>query len=549
MTVVDLEPRIARYNDPVPREEAEALAAKVMAAAADVAKQEAVFLELVGEFDAIKGSAWWDGIGSTAQWLSWACSIAPGTAREHVRVARALRRMPTARQAFATGELTYSKVRELTRVVDQLDEDTKQEPQPQPEPQPEQPQPEQSQTEQSQTEQSQTEQPPMKEEALVEFARACTASQLARSVSGWRVAKGTSKIRRKKQRVAWVVQEDGNVHFTAVLPPEEAASLIAAVQAASDAISDDESGLRPDNQPGQEKVDDGNAEETPEQRLHRTRAEGLVEIATCYLNTRAEDRSGEDRTMVVLEVSADALREDAPERSRGNAEERPLIPTCRVRNSAAIEADDARQALCDSTVVGIITDQKGMPLAVGREQRLVTKHQRRALMIRDGRCQFPGCLRTRRLKAHHVISWLNGGPTDLDNLVLLCQRHHTRVHEDGIVITACDEPDCAIGWTFTRRDGSTIAPTVTGLDAPSPWRPGRGAFRAENDELVAQWEAQQESLRQQVDSLRAAYQHVHDTGHPDARKVFPVGGGEGFNIYNCVDALFHFTDPHPVTAA
>lgn len=533
MTVVDLEPRLERYNDPVPREEAEALAAKVMAAAADVAKQEAVFLELVGEFDAIRGSAWWDGIGSTAQWLSWACSIAPGTAREHVRVARALRRMPTAREAFVVGELTYSKVRELTRVVDQLDEDARQDQQPDP---------------------SRSEQPQMNEEALVEFARACTASQLARSISGWRAAKGTSRMRRKRQRVAWVVQEDGNVHFTAVLPPEEAASLIAAVQAASDAIADDETRTGP-HVPSDADADgvavdaDADPKESPEQRLHRTRVEGLVEIATCYLNSRPEDRSGEDRTMVVVEVNADALRQEEPERSRGNVEERPLIPTCRVRNSAAIEADDARRALCDSTVLGIITDTKGMPLAVGREQRLVTRHQRRALLVRDGKCQFPGCLRTRRLKAHHLISWLNGGPTDLDNLILLCQRHHTRVHEDGITITACTEPDCGIPWKFTRRDSTTIAPTVTGLGAPSPWRPGRGAFRAENDELDEVWQAEQAALRRQVDSLRAAYQHLHDTGQSDARKVFPVGGGEGFNIYNCVDALFHFTDPRPVTAA
>lgn len=100
MTVVDLEPRIDQertYNDPVPEQVAEELGARIMAAAGDVARQEAVFLELVGEFDAIGAVAWWSGIQSTAHWLSWACSIAPGTAREHVRVARALRRMPTTR--------------------------------------------------------------------------------------------------------------------------------------------------------------------------------------------------------------------------------------------------------------------------------------------------------------------------------------------------------------------------------------------------------------------------------------------------------------------
>lgn len=123
MTVVDLDPGVGRdrrSSDPVPERVAEELGARIMAAAGDVARQESVFLELVGEFDAVGAVAWWAGIRSTAHWLSWACSIAAGTAREHVRVARALRRMPATREAFALGELTYSKVREITRVVDEL---------------------------------------------------------------------------------------------------------------------------------------------------------------------------------------------------------------------------------------------------------------------------------------------------------------------------------------------------------------------------------------------------------------------------------------------
>ena len=70
----------------------------------------------------------------------------------------------------------------------------------------------------------------------------------------------------------------------------------------------------------------------------------------------------------------------------------------------------------------------------GRTKRLVSTAQRRALMIRDhGMCQYPGCHQTRHLKAHHLIPWILGGRTDLENLILLCQWHHTAVHEGGII--------------------------------------------------------------------------------------------------------------------
>jgi predicted restriction endonuclease len=77
----------------------------------------------------------------------------------------------------------------------------------------------------------------------------------------------------------------------------------------------------------------------------------------------------------------------------------------------------------------------GKVLALGRTRRLVSKALRRALLIRDRMCCYPGCHQTRHLKAHHVVPWILGGRTDLDNLILLCQWHHTAVHEGGITIT------------------------------------------------------------------------------------------------------------------
>ena len=74
------------------------------------------FLVLLGDFDARRGWASWE-MGSCAQWLSWKCQMSSGTAREHVRVARALRDLPVIRGRFAAGRLSYAKVRALTRIA------------------------------------------------------------------------------------------------------------------------------------------------------------------------------------------------------------------------------------------------------------------------------------------------------------------------------------------------------------------------------------------------------------------------------------------------
>jgi Domain of unknown function (DUF222) len=104
------------------RAHADALAGRICAAAAEAARSEYLLLELLGEFDAMNAIRYWRDFKSLAHWLSWCCSMTPGVAREHVRVAKALRRMPTIAGLFREARLSYSKVREVTRVVDVVDE-------------------------------------------------------------------------------------------------------------------------------------------------------------------------------------------------------------------------------------------------------------------------------------------------------------------------------------------------------------------------------------------------------------------------------------------
>jgi len=97
-----------------------------------------------------------------------------------------------------------------------------------------------------------------------------------------------------------------------------------------------------------------------------------------------------------------------------------------------INVDDVRRLLCDCSVSRVLTGPRGEVLDVGRSRRTVPPPMRRALVVRDDGCRFPGCNRPSGwCDAHHVVHWSAGGPTVLDNLVLLCDRHHHVVHEPG----------------------------------------------------------------------------------------------------------------------
>ncbi|HEY3260315.1 MAG TPA: DUF222 domain-containing protein [Pseudonocardiaceae bacterium] len=102
-----------------------------------------------------------------------------------------------------------------------------------------------------------------------------------------------------------------------------------------------------------------------------------------------------------------------------------------------LDAASARRIACDCKLVPVVLGANSEPLDIGRSSYTVSTAQRRALIVRDGGCAFPGCDRPHRwCHAHHVTHWADGGATALDNLVLLCGRHHRLVHHS--------EWECAI---------------------------------------------------------------------------------------------------------
>jgi hypothetical protein len=119
---------------------------------------------------------------------------------------------------------------------------------------------------------------------------------------------------------------------------------------------------------------------------------------------------------------------------------------------ATISAARARWLACDGGITRIVFGPDGVPLDLGREQRVVSAHLRKAVENRDRGCVFTGCgAPTYWCDVHHLLEWINGGQTTLANSALLCERHHTKVHH-GFRVER--QPDGR--WRTWRPDGTEI---------------------------------------------------------------------------------------------
>jgi len=392
--------------------EIESLAAQINAGSAR-------WLELVAEFDRRTG---WGGTGcrSTAEWVAWRCALTPRSAREHVRVARALTELPLIGEGFARGELSYSKVRALTRVADAECEGD-----------------------------------------LIELARHATAAQLERMVRAARRATAAEADQQQRDSyVRWFWDDaDGCLHIDAKLPPEDGALFLRALESTRDGLLErrleeietatDSHGDEDDGSAGPPDAEEpgGSAEPSSssssagpalpplspwDSRFGRagspTNAESFAELAEAALArppTGVWDRSSAERYQVVLHVDAETLATDAP-----GAGMPGQAGACAIADGPGVAPETARRIACDAALIPLV-ERDGKPLSVGRRTRSVPPAIRRALTARDGRCQFPGCERHRFVDAHHIVHWSQGGETSLDNLVLLCRHHHRLVHEGG----------------------------------------------------------------------------------------------------------------------
>ena len=392
----------------------EHLEAEICSLAGRLASSTCDWLRLIAEFDRRKGWAQW-GVRSCAHWLAWACSVAPVAAREYVRVANGLVGLPLLDAAFREGRLSYSKVRALTRVAGRVSE-----------------------------------------QVLLEQGLVHTASQLERLVRGFRRADGIGADQQRMRRARWFFDDEGMLVLTARLPADEGAIVVAALEhaqhqaiAATTSSADPAKAPDPSYSPDAEETDRGSA------------ADALVAVAMAALSAGPADSSGDDRHLVVVHVDAGILTAAEPTPTVPS----PAVPTstqdedasglCRIENGPGLSRSDVLRISCDAALVTLIDSAvPGEQLRLGRKTRKISPALRRALRFRDGGCRFPGCHRVSHLDAHHVRHWVNGGPTDLDNLVLLCRRHHVAIHEEGFTVSSATGIDS--DWQFHRPDGIPI---------------------------------------------------------------------------------------------
>ncbi|CBH50362.1 HNH endonuclease signature motif containing protein [Prescottella equi] len=164
----------------------------------------------------------------------------------------------------------------------------------------------------------------------------------------------------------------------------------------------------------------------------RQRADAFAEILRRYLDSGDAPIEGGERPHLSLHVNASDLArsESAHEWTHPN-EGSDLFgdkDIARMPHTGPLSIATARRIACDCHLTPIVMDD-GVPLNLGRTSRTVSKKQRRALIARDHGCAFPGCgTPPAHCEGHHVKHWADGGPTDLDNLVLLCRYHHQLLH-------------------------------------------------------------------------------------------------------------------------
>jgi hypothetical protein len=424
--------------------ETDRLEAQITELAAHIHAATARLLTLIREFD--RREAWAEqGCKSCAHWLNWKCGIDLGAAREKVRAAHALQALPEISRAFREGRVSYSKVRALTRIAT-----------------------------------------PENEADLLNVALHGTAAQVEKLVRGYRSAREAEELdaanaRHRKRALTWYYDDDGSVVIQCRLDPEDGARVIKAIECALDDMTNDAS-------------EDVSAE-TPEadDPVDAKRADALLRVAERSMAGGDVSPSPGERFEVTVHIDAGTLSGRDP----GGQ--------CQTEDGLALCPETVRRLGCDSALVGLVEDDKGTPLNVGRRTRAISPAMRRALEARDRGCRFPGCTATRFTEGHHVKHWANGGETRLDNLATLCRYHHRLVHEGGFGVEACGGT-----FHFFTPEGAPIPAAGTfprkRLDGDTELIRAHRELKLDIDAetCVPEWEGEAMDLNMAIDGLLAA---------------------------------------------
>jgi len=348
-------------------------------------------LTAVAAFDAGGDGQVLHGAPSTQAWLRGACRVTGAEAAERVRIARAARDLladPVAR--VSAGALTYDHLRAVEKSARHL-------------PQAQQPQAVELLTDLAQV------------GSVGDVRTAGKHLQYVLDPDG-SLADTCHQFDRRYLTLAPLL--DGMTSLDGLLDAEAAALLTTA--------------LEPFLVP---------ADATDNRTAAQRRADGLVQIIQSACDhTRLPTIGGErPHLQVVLDP-----RGSAPDSAAADAPAAALPPGRLPQapgGPAFLHPLGVARIACDAQLTALLIDEHGVVTDLGRTRRLFSPQQRRLLAIRDRGCRFPGCDRPpAHTDAHHLISWMDGGPTDMANALLLCRHHHRAVHEDGWVLHITD-PD------------------------------------------------------------------------------------------------------------
>ena len=512
----------APIANPVTKRKIDDLEEEIISLSKHMNQDEYRFLVMVREFDIRQGWRAYQ-FNNCAEWLNMKCGISLGTAREKVRVALALLDLPQCSEGFAKGELSYSKVRAMTRAATVFNE-----------------------------------------EALVDYALKATAHQVEEHCRRLRNAdrrQSTPDARRAWQArsLRRTCHPDGMMSIYVELPREQGELVMKALEMAMAATAgdtadeayqmyaaavaagqgdkvNDKAGVAVDQTgdtadlainagqahaaAGKDSVapaagkaaantkNKAGKKETTEQALAEyqqsnaffaRQADALVAVAREYLSgTGGEKKTKSDNYQVVVHVDAAALQD------KGGKSDLPV--------------ESVRRIACDADLVAVTSDAKGNLLNLGRKHRVVSPQLKRALLARDKCCTYPSCSHEQFLEAHHVMHWADGGETSLDNAILLCNRHHRLLHEGGFTILK----NFAGEWYFRTAAGKVMP------EAPV-YKPVE--YDSTRDEILEDTNKVKESRLQPVatmykpeghDASRDAFKGDNQTKEPRALPEAPV---------------------------
>ncbi|MFD1815019.1 HNH endonuclease signature motif containing protein [Rhodococcus gannanensis] len=360
------------------------------------------------------------GGASTADWLSGACRLTPGHARKLVAAAHSVRHRPDVADAMTSGTTDVDQVRAITNLLDQIPDLLR----------------------------------GTEPELVEECTRQCTDYLVAAAEhehageTTRRAAALRTMLERDQDGPAPDDENPALNEFHVTQMPGGRVRL----KGTFDKITGEQfmtavSSLSKPT-PGRNNAT-GELEPDPRSPAQR-RADAVADIVRFYLDSGAAPREGGERPHMTVFVD---LRDLENATRNTNATSQNPVTQQSVQSSflrrgpswmpwlGPITVATAGTVSCDASITPIVMDEDGNPLDVGHTTRVIPKRIRKALEARDCGCAFPNCGRpTAWTDGHHIHHWSNGGPTALNNLVLLCRHHHTLIHKnDWQVVISTDD--------------------------------------------------------------------------------------------------------------